>query len=102
MSGGIALTVMFFASLREQLATESLALTLAPESRQASDRWDRSVFISAVAEALAGPRIDAQTVIELLAAPNVRLAVNQTLVADDDLVLTSGDTVAFLPPVTGG
>ena len=40
---------------------------------------------------------------EALAAGNVRIAVNGTLVADRAaLILADGDELAFLPPVSGG
>ncbi|WP_260925214.1 MoaD/ThiS family protein [Novosphingobium sp. 9] len=49
----------------------------------------RAALPSALAEALAGPR--------------VRVAVNGVLLADDATVaLNDGDEIAFLPPVSGG
>jgi molybdopterin synthase sulfur carrier subunit len=41
-------------------------------------------------------------VAEALEGPKVRLAVNGTLATRDGLILTDGDELAFLPPVSGG
>ncbi|NKB97795.1 MAG: MoaD family protein [Pseudomonadales bacterium] len=42
--------------------------------------------------------------VRALTAENVRIAINQSLVSDIDAVplLSAGDEIAFLPPVTGG
>lgn len=80
--------VVFFASLRDatgmadcQVEANSLPVLL--------DKM-RSMFVAEVMTALT--------------ADNVRIAVNQQLLAGEqhDLTLQSGDEVAFLPPVTGG
>ena len=39
---------------------------------------------------------------EALSEPRVKLALNGTLVARDALLVTPGDELAFLPPVSGG
>ncbi|MCU6670709.1 molybdopterin synthase sulfur carrier subunit [Enterobacteriaceae bacterium H4N4] len=78
--------VLFFAQVRELVNTDSLSLEIAVDNVEAlrahlaaqSDRW-----------ALA------------LDAGKLLAAVNQTLV-DFSHPLTSGDEVAFFPPVTGG
>ncbi|MEQ9450921.1 MAG: MoaD/ThiS family protein [Pseudomonadales bacterium] len=80
--------VVFFASLRDatgmadcQVEANSLPVLL--------DKM-RSMFVAEVMTALT--------------ADNVRIAVNQQLLAGEqhDLTLQNGDEVAFLPPVTGG
>lgn len=80
-------TVRFFASLREALGCESMPVEISCGS------------LAGVRAALAGTLTAAQR--EALAAPGVRIAVNQTL-GQDDASLQAGDEVAFLPPVTGG
>lgn len=37
-----------------------------------------------------------------LAAPSVRVAINQAIVRGRDAVAAPGDEIAFLPPVSGG
>jgi len=39
---------------------------------------------------------------QALTGPRVRLALNGALVSGDGLVLSEGDELAFLPPVSGG
>lgn len=78
-------TVLFFASLREQMGTGELAIsasTIEDLQQQLSLRLgvDRAKFLQ---------------------ADNVRIAVNQHLV-NETTTLQDGDEVAFLPPVTGG
>lgn len=80
-------TVRFFASLRETLGCESVPLEVECAS------------LAGVRAALAGTLPAAQR--DALAAPGVRVAVNQSL-AQGDVALQAGDEVAFLPPVTGG
>lgn len=79
--------VRFFASLRDATGTDSLSLGLAEGA-------DLGALL-AVLEQRLGPAVEA------LKAENVRVAVNQDLVSGRAL-LTDGDEVAFLPPVTGG
>lgn len=80
-------TVRFFASLREAVGAESIALEV-EEATLAGVR-------SRLAELLAAQQFDA------IAAEGVQVAVNQVIVAGD-AALEAGDEVAFLPPVTGG
>jgi len=79
--------VRFFASLRDATGTDSLSLALAEGA-------DLGALL-AVLEQRLGPAVEA------LKAENVRVAVNQDLVSGRTL-LSDGDEVAFLPPVTGG
>ena len=80
-------TVRFFASLREAVGAESMALEV-EEATLAGVR-------STLATRLAPQQFDA------LATEGVQVAVNQVIVAGD-AVLEAGDEIAFLPPVTGG
>ena len=80
-------TVRFFASLREAVGRDSLRLELDDAS------------LAGVRARLAQELTAAQ--LEVVAAPGVQVAVNQAIV-QDDAQLTSGDEIAFLPPVTGG
>lgn len=43
-----------------------------------------------------------EAAVAALTAPDVRLALNQELVAGEALRVVAGDELAFLPPVTGG
>jgi len=79
--------VLFFAQLRDQLATSELHLpsaenhdieTLLKNLKARDKNWQRA-----------------------LSASTVLVAVNQTM-CNDNRVLQSGDEVAFFPPVTGG
>jgi len=42
------------------------------------------------------------TLAEALQGPRVRLALNGTVAESAGLVVTDGDELAFLPPVSGG
>ena len=80
--------VLFFASLRDEIGTGELEVTLAEATGLAE-------FIAGLGEDLPAEALAA------LRAENVRIAVNQELVAADRPI-RPGDEVAFLPPVTGG
>ena len=82
------LEVKFFASLRETLGTESLTVD-----------WPEPADIGVLINQL-DTRLGAETR-EILAASDILIAVNQTMVQRSH-VLEPGDEVAFLPPVTGG
>ena len=79
------ITVLFFASLREDVG--HAALTVAADSTDA--------LIDALEDVLSTEGYAA------VREPNVRIAVNQTLI-EGNTQLSPGDEVAFLPPVTGG
>ncbi|MAA66478.1 MAG: molybdopterin converting factor subunit 1 [Alteromonadaceae bacterium] len=83
----ISITVRFFARLREQLATESLSLSL-PSASRVSDLIDTL--------AAKGDQWS-----ELKGSAQVMIAVNQTM-ARASHPLDDGDEVALFPPVTGG
>ena len=80
-------TVRFFASLREAVGQDSLALALDNAS------------LAGVRERLAEQLTATQ--LEAVAASGVQVAVNQAIVRGD-APLANGDEIAFLPPVTGG
>lgn len=86
-------TVLYFASLREQLGTGLEEVELpAGVTTLAAVRAHLGARGGAWQAALAGAR-------------NVRMAVNQDMVAQgaaDSTPVKSGDEVAFFPPVTGG
>jgi molybdopterin synthase sulfur carrier subunit len=81
--------VLFFASIREQLGTESLTVEF-------NERWET---LDAFTQFLAAERGGQWA--EVLTADNIVKAVNQE-VADGSKALGDGDEVAFFPPVTGG
>lgn len=80
--------IQLFASLREQFGTESVELDW-PKANSVNE------LILALESAL-GP--DASGALQ---APEILVAINQTLVERDHQV-EAGDEVALLPPVTGG
>ncbi len=82
--------VLFFASLREAIGVESLAVSLA----EGTFYELRVVLVDMLGE-----------LSDALWADNVRIARNQELLGMqliESLVLADGDELAFLPPVTGG
>ncbi len=80
------LTVLFFASIREQLEVERLACALERD-------------VDALIGALSRTHDSAWE--DVLRAPNVIIAVNHEVVTREQ-ALREGDEVAFFPPVTGG
>jgi len=80
--------VLFFAGLREALGTGSESLALPPGVATVGHLRDH---LAARGEAWA----------VLATAKNLRVAVNQQMVAMEAPV-KAGDEVAFFPPVTGG
>lgn len=86
-TGGVAVTVRFFASLREAVQQEHIELAL-PTPSIAGVR-------AQLAELLTPDQLEAVN------AQGVQIAVNQAIV-QDNAALADGDEVAFLPPVTGG
>ncbi len=81
--------VLFFASIREQLGCSTINLNF-------SDGLNTVAAVQAQLVAEHGGSWG-----EVLAAPNVVLAVNQAAVEPDHPV-ADGDEIAFFPPVTGG
>jgi molybdopterin synthase sulfur carrier subunit len=87
MTNSMKITVKYFASIREALgiASESVTTTAPTLAHLRDELMSRP---GAYAEALARGRA-------------VRMALNQTL-GDESELLTDGAEVAFFPPVTGG
>jgi molybdopterin synthase sulfur carrier subunit len=79
--------VLFFARVREQLATDSLEL-------QASD----GLTTGLVRQQLANTD---SLWAKVLAEDSILIAVNQQIV-DGSTAVVDGDEIAFFPPVTGG
>jgi molybdopterin synthase sulfur carrier subunit len=84
-----AVTVLFFARLREVLGCERERVSLPPGTRTVAALREHLRARGGAWEA------------ELGARKPVRVAVNQDM-ADADTPLADGDEVAFFPPVTGG
>ncbi len=82
----VAIKVLFFASLREQIGMSELEVKAK----------NLSGLMQALADTLS---VDGMA---HLRAENVRIAVNHNLLEGEDCVFSPGDEVAFLPPVTGG
>lgn len=81
--------VLFFASLRDDVGLAEVELSQAPATIDA-------LFVE-LASRLSAEAIDA------LHRDNVRIAVDQVLLATGAAVSLSGASeIAFLPPVTGG
>lgn len=80
-----AVTVKFFASLREEVGHSEIRL-------QAGGVAD---LMLALASQLEPEQMNA------LQQENIRIALNQDLL-QGDVAFQDGDEVAFLPPVTGG
>ena len=82
------ITLRYFASVREAVGTGHE--TVDTTARTASALRDELIARGgAWAESLARGRA-------------VRVAIDQTLLQDEDTVLADGNEVAFFPPVTGG
>ena len=80
------ITVLFFASLKETIGQGSMSVTLT------------DVKLSRLVEHIVS---DQPAWREALTAENIVVSVNQEIVRED-VMLATGDEVAFLPPVTGG
>ncbi len=68
-------------------------------ARERAFAVDAPISIAALTEELSAgaPELGAA-----LAAPSVRVAINQTIVRGRDALVSAGDEIAFLPPVSGG
>ena len=80
------INVLFFASLKETTGQDSLSVMLS------------DVKLSKLIEQIIS---DHPTWSEALTGPNIVVSVNKEIVLDD-ILISQGDEVAFLPPVTGG
>lgn len=83
--------VIFFAALKEQLATAELELTTEQASGINSIIQLKHYLVAQ--NPAWQPYLD---------KPNILCAVNQTMVNNPEHSLEHGDEVAFFPPVTGG
>lgn len=84
----MTIRVRFFAALRERLGTESLDI-------RATGRIDVNGLLELIRQQLG------EGAIAILSAPNVRIALNKEFVTSQCLV-SDGDEIAFMPPITGG
>jgi len=84
----MAITVRFFAALRERVRLDSLSLEVEGEA-------DLRGLVM-----LLGKRFG-NDFAAALSAPNIRIALNHEFVGDQ-CTLRDGDEVAFMPPITGG
>ncbi len=81
-------TVIFFASIREDLGTDQVACDI-----------EDGLRVSGLIRKLAG--IYGPEWGGVLNAENIKIAVNQELISSD-IELQADDEIAFFPPVTGG
>lgn len=82
--------VMFFAALREQLGRRELTI-------DSTDIQSFEALMGQLSSEMSGEDLQALT------DESILVAINQVHVADlSTIVLSSGDEVAFFPPVTGG
>lgn len=79
-------TVLYFASARELAGTPEVRLTLSDDIRTIEDL---SMHLERIVAGLAG-RLG-----------SVRFAINETFVSSDALI-SDGDVIAVIPPVSGG
>lgn len=84
----MAITVLFFANLRESLGVTSVVV-------------EPSATLTTVAQLRDTLAARGGAWQSLIDRKNLRAAVNQNLV-DFDARINDGDEVAFFPPVTGG
>jgi molybdopterin synthase sulfur carrier subunit len=84
----MAISVRFFAALRERVHLDSLSLDINGEL----DLRDLVVML--------GRRFGEDFAVALN-APNIRVALNHEFVSGQR-TLRDGDEVAFMPPITGG
>lgn len=82
----MALTIRYFAALRDKMGTAELAVDHIP---------------GANGEALVDWLIARDPAAQALAHPSVRLIVNDEI-APRSQALSDGDTIAFCPPFSGG
>ena len=88
--------VLFFASLRDTVGVDALEVGL-------SDPTTVDGLLTMLAERLS--RVAHEALTAALGASQLRIAVNQELLPDQDqgaAAIQPGDEIAFLPPVTGG
>ncbi len=84
----MAVTVRFFAALRERVGRDTLTIEGVPPPSLHALRL------------CIGARLGADLV-AALAAPEIRVALNHEFIHGDP-AFSDGDEVAFMPPITGG
>ena len=84
----MTIKVRFFAALRESLGIDSLDVPSPANS-------DLSGLLEHIRRRLGDAAVDA------LCAPDIRVALNREFVVGE-CVVTDGDEIAFMPPITGG
>ena len=83
--------VKFFASVREQLHTSEIAVSI----------HDMTGKTKASVTELVAAMIEGDDKWQLLSAEHLLIAVNQTM-SSRDTIIQDGDEIAFFPAVTGG
>ncbi len=78
----MSITILYFASLREQIGRGSDAIAIDKTTITVMDAWKQATGLQALSD-------------------DLLIAVNQEYTSADAL-LKDGDEVAFFPPVTGG
>ncbi|OUJ01022.1 molybdopterin converting factor subunit 1 [Acetobacter cibinongensis] len=86
----LEVTVLYFASLREQVGREQDKVVLPAGA---------TVSVRALLDILSQNGSELKAVFERM--PRLRVAINQAL-ATFDGVVKAGDEIAFFPPMTGG
>jgi molybdopterin synthase sulfur carrier subunit len=84
----MAVTVRFFASLRERIGSDAIAL-------EVCGRTSADDVLELLRQRLGQPRVTE------LSAPQIRVALNREFV-DYPWSVEDGDELAFMPPITGG
>jgi len=84
----MTIKVRFFAALRESLGVDSLEISSAANT-------DLSGLLEHIRRTLGDAAVEA------LCAPDIRVALNREFVLGE-CVMTDGDEIAFMPPITGG
>lgn len=86
MTDGMKITVLFFAQTAEIAGVRSLSLEL-PTGASAADAW------TSLCQRYPGlAKIES----------GIAIAVNEQIVNPKDQILAPGDTLAVIPPVSGG
>ncbi|GAN61308.1 molybdopterin synthase sulfur carrier subunit [Acetobacter cibinongensis] len=86
----LEVTVLYFASLREQVGREQDKVVLPAGA---------TVSVCALLDILSQNDPELKAIFERM--PRLRVAINQAL-ATFDGVVKAGDEIAFFPPMTGG
>ena len=81
-------TVIFFGSLSDHISPSTQSIDLGSSAKTASE------IFNDFAEAQAG-------LADAKASQPIKVALNQKM-ADWEAIVSNGDEIAFLPPVTGG